>query len=145
MACHPYYNFKISSPASPPETYMLSSKSYKYDNYVKTTYKTFLKNFMTGFNGWCSTASRSEPVWGGSLLFTTRFPEFPGTHFIDIGSLNLGATQWFRMRDPWIGDPPGKPDQQTIHCPTANFGPLLWGRLVNRQTHTLHLCRLLHR
>ena len=27
-----------------------------------------------------STASRLEPLRGGSLLFTTKFPEIPGTH-----------------------------------------------------------------
>ena len=25
-----------------------------------------------------------EPIRGGSLLFTTKFPEIPGTHFIDL-------------------------------------------------------------
>ena len=30
-----------------------------------------------GFN--CSTASRLEPLQGGSLLFTSKFPEIPGT------------------------------------------------------------------
>ena len=29
-----------------------------------------------------STASRLEPLRGGSLLFTTKFPEIPVTHFI---------------------------------------------------------------
>ena len=29
---------------------------------------------------------------------------------------------------PLLLDPPGKPDQQTIHCPTANFGPLSRGQ-----------------
>ena len=24
---------------------------------------------------------------GGSLLFTTKFPEIPGTHLIDLGSM----------------------------------------------------------
>ena len=42
-----------------------------------------------------STASRLEPLRGGSLLFTTKFPEIPGTHFIDLGRIkglvNLGA------------------------------------------------------
>ena len=33
------------------------------------------KNFMTPFYGWGSTASRLEPLRGGSLLFTTEFPE----------------------------------------------------------------------
>ena len=32
-------------------------------------------NFMTSFYGWGSTAARLEPLGGGSLLFTTKFPE----------------------------------------------------------------------
>ena len=46
-----------------------------------------LKNFMAPFYGWGSTASRLEPLRGGSLLFTTKFPEVPGTHFIDLGRM----------------------------------------------------------
>ena len=42
------------------------------------------QNFMAPFYGWGSTASRLEPLRGGSLLFTTKFPEVPGTHFIDL-------------------------------------------------------------
>ena len=42
------------------------------------------------------------------LLFTIQFPEIPGTHFIDLvrmkGWDDLGATQWFWTRDPWIGN-----------------------------------------
>ena len=44
-------------------------------------------NFMTPFYGWVSTASRLEPLRGGNLLFTTKFPEIPGTHFIDLGRM----------------------------------------------------------
>ena len=66
-------------------------------------------NFMVPFYGWGSTASRLEPLRGGSLLFTTKFPEIPGTHFIDLERMNgwvdLGATQWFWTRDPWIENP----------------------------------------
>ena len=54
------------------------------------------KNFMVLFYGWGSTVSRLEPLQGGSLLFTTKFPEIPGTHFIDLGRMkgwvDLGAT-----------------------------------------------------
>ena len=39
---------------------------------------------MAPFYGWGSSASRLEPLRGGSLLFTTTFPEIPGTHFIDL-------------------------------------------------------------
>ena len=39
----------------------------------------------------------------------TKFPEIPGTHLIDLRRMkdrvNLGATQWFGMWDPWIGNP----------------------------------------
>ena len=33
---------------------------------------------MAPVYGWGSTASRLEPLRGGSLLFTTKFPESPG-------------------------------------------------------------------
>ena len=56
---------------------------YKINN--TTTLKK--KNFMAPFYGWGSTASRLEPLRGGSLLFTTKFPEIPGTHFIDLGRM----------------------------------------------------------
>ena len=39
------------------------------------------------FNGKGSTASRLEPLRGDSLLFTTRFPEIPGTHLISLGRM----------------------------------------------------------
>ena len=42
---------------------------------------------MAPFYGWGSAASRLEPLRGGSLLFTTKFPEVPGTHFIDLGRM----------------------------------------------------------
>ena len=63
---------------------------------------------MAPFCRWGSTASELQPLQGGSLLFTTQFPEIPGSLFIDlrrmIGSVNLGATQWFWTQDPWIGN-----------------------------------------
>ena len=66
-------------------------------------------NFMAPFYRWGSTASRLEPLRGGSLLFTTKSPEISGTHFIDLGRMkdwvDLGATERFWTRDPWIGDP----------------------------------------
>ena len=34
---------------------------------------------MPPFYGWGSTASRLQPLRGGSLLFTIQFPEIPGT------------------------------------------------------------------
>ena len=39
---------------------------------------------MAPFYGWGLTASRLEPLRGGSLLFTTKFSEISGTHFTDL-------------------------------------------------------------
>ena len=62
-------------------------------------------NFMAHFYGWDSIAWRLEPVRGGSLLFTTKFPEtLIDTHLIDLGRMNvsvdLGAPQWFWKTRP---------------------------------------------
>ena len=37
---------------------------------------------MAPFYGCGSTASRLEPLWGGSLLYNAKFPEISGIHFI---------------------------------------------------------------
>ena len=42
---------------------------------------------MALFYGWGSIASRLEPLWGGSLLYKTIFPEIPDTHFIKLGRM----------------------------------------------------------
>ena len=51
------------------------------------------KNFIAPFYGFGSTGSRLL------LLFTTKFPEIPGTYLIDLGRMkgwvDLGAIQWF--------------------------------------------------
>ena len=75
---------------------------FKYSLLLKTKIKTMFQvltvffemvinfstsNFMAPFYGWGSTASRLQPLRGGSLLFTTQFPEIPGTHFIDLGRM----------------------------------------------------------
>ena len=59
----------------------------KIINKIYQQIKKKQKNFMAAFHGWGSTASRLEPLRGGSLLFTTKFPEIPGTHFIDLGRM----------------------------------------------------------
>ena len=57
------------------------------------------KKIMVHFYGWVLTASKLEALRGDSLLFTTKFPEITGTHFIALvkinGRVDLGATQWF--------------------------------------------------
>ena len=43
---------------------------------------------MLHFCEWGSTTLRLEPLREGSLLFTTKFQEIPGTYFIDLGRMN---------------------------------------------------------
>ena len=66
-------------------------------------------NFMAPLYGWVWSAARLEPLQGGSLLFTNKFPEIPGTHFINLrrmkGWVGFGATQWLWTWDHWIGNP----------------------------------------
>ena len=59
----------------------------EYQVFTKIKVHITLKNFMAPFYGWGSTASRLEPLQGGSLLFTTKFPEIPGIHFINLGRM----------------------------------------------------------
>ena len=67
-----------------------------------------------------STASRLEPLRGGSLLFTTKFPEISGTHFTDLGRMkgwvDLGATQRFWTQNPWIRNPAPWPLGHCSNC-----------------------------
>ena len=58
-----------------------------------TTYKLITKkpqkqtNFIAPFYGWGSTTSSLEPLRGGSLIFTSKFPEISGAHFMDLGRM----------------------------------------------------------
>ena len=63
------------------------TKDVIYKGYILYIGLWFMYNFMTPFYGWGSTASRLDSLRGGSLLFTTKFPEIPGTHFIDLGRM----------------------------------------------------------
>ena len=66
-------------------------------------------NIVAPFHGSGSAASRVELLQGVSLIFTTKFPEIPGSHFIYFSRMkdqvDLGATQWFLARELWIGNP----------------------------------------
>ena len=62
--------------------------------YTLFFYKNILlkKTLWPLFYVWGSTASRLEPFPGGSLLFTTKFPDIPGTYFTDL-ELTLDFTE----------------------------------------------------
>ena len=53
---------------------------------VKAWYEeeSLKKNIMAPFYRWGSTALRLESLREGSLLFTNKFPEIPGTRFINF-------------------------------------------------------------
>ena len=67
-----------------------------------TLKKTLWPLFMDGVQ-----LPRLEPLRGGSLFFNTKFPEIPGTYFIDLGRtkgwVDLGSTQWFWTWDLGLG------------------------------------------
>ena len=109
------YQFDVSVEHLSSLNYLYTSKSFFHFvfahadcDFVHLIKKT-LNNFMAPFYGWGSTATRLEPLRGGSLLFTIKFPDIPDTHFTNLGRMkgwaNLGATQWFWTRHPWIGNP----------------------------------------
>ena len=64
---------------------------------------------MAPFYEWGSTASKQEPFEEGSLLFTNKFLEIPGTHFVDLRRIkdwvDLGFTDWFSTWYNWIENP----------------------------------------
>ena len=70
-----------------------------------------LKNFKLygHFFWWGSTAPTLEPLRGGSLYFTTKIPQTPGIHFINLekmkGWLNYAATKRLWAQDPWFENP----------------------------------------
>ena len=62
------------------------------------------KNFMAHFMVQLPQSYR-ETTWR-QVTFTTKFPEIPAPHLIDLGRMTRWMrhdTQWFRTRDPWIG------------------------------------------
>ena len=56
-------------------------------SFLNHTWKVYTKNFMAPFYGWGSTASRLEPRYVKELLFISKFPDIPGTHFTDLGRM----------------------------------------------------------
>ena len=63
----------------------------------------FMKKKLYGpFHGWGSTASMLEweQLWGGILLFTIKFPQIVGTHFL---STSEGQTTQVLKPDPKKG------------------------------------------
>ena len=76
---------------------------------------------MVPFYGWVSTASRLEPLRGGSLLFTTKFPEI-----------------WYSFYRPRKDERLSRP---WSHPVVLSAGPLDWesGALTTRP-YTFNVC-----
>ena len=64
-----------------------TSNSSCIDQFMVTYARKLTLNFMAPFYGRGLTASRLQPLRGGSLRFTIQFPELSGTHFIDLGRM----------------------------------------------------------
>ena len=67
------------------------------------------EDFIALFHGWGSSSLRLqwEPAWGGSLLFTIKFPEIPCTHFLSTSegqAAQINTEVWFKERSigPYI-------------------------------------------
>ena len=111
LCTHTIYIVSQKCSQPPTQRYDFKKNNRRNPGNVETSnvFVELSKNFMTPCYGWGSTASRLQPLWGGSLLFTIKFPKIPGTHFINLGRMkgwvDLGATQWVWTRDPWIGNP----------------------------------------
>ena len=41
-----------------------------------------------------------EPLWGGNLLFMTKFPEIPGTHLIELRRIKCWVNHGFTHQTP---------------------------------------------
>ena len=88
-------SWRLSSRNTPNIIQEYSALKENFKKYLRTS-KTF---------GWVSTASRLEPLGAGSSLYTTKFPEIPGTNLLtsegwkaestlDPVVLNTGLTYW---------------------------------------------------
>ena len=53
-------------------------------NKIEKKQNEIIINFMAPFYGWLLTDSKLEPFLGGSLFYNAKFPEIPGTHFINL-------------------------------------------------------------
>ena len=61
------------------------------------------------------------PIW--------KLENLPPTYMLFQSPINM--TNIIRQHSfPLLLDPPGRPDQQAIHCPTANFGSLSRGSVI---------------
>ena len=88
------YEKHIPFPASAATTFvkiadnqkveMLLLKMSDSEKKLSNVCEALKKNFMAPFYGRSSTASRLQPLRGGSLLFIIQFPEIHGTHFINL-------------------------------------------------------------
>ena len=58
--------------------------SAEFPSYLTLSREIFKKIFMAPFYRWGSTTSQLVPLQGGSLLFTTKFPDITGTQFINL-------------------------------------------------------------
>ena len=79
------------------------------DPFVCCFFVCFKKNTLWHFLWMAFNSLKDrEPFSGRSLLFVTKYPEILAAHFIYLqsvkGCVDLGGTQRFSTRNPWIGN-----------------------------------------
>ena len=113
--------------------------------------KNFKKLYGPFFMDGVQLLPRLQALQGGSLLFTIQFPEIAGTHFIDLrrmkGWVELGATQSFWTRDPWIENPGAlttrpllQPSRCLLHSINATNIEIKFGQIENNFRNTPLTC-----
>ena len=93
-------SFKIKMREKPHTAFFFLRKKTKNKKNKQT-------HFMVPFHGWCSTASRLEPLRRGSLLFTTKFPKFLVLILLTLGEWKAESTleppHGFEHETPGLG------------------------------------------
>ena len=99
---------------NPLAQYLISKELLEWIGYISTSLlKSVIQNSTSkklyGLFLWMGLhcLKATGPLWGDSLLLTTKSPGVSVTHFIHLGRMkgwvNLGATEWFEPETPGLG------------------------------------------
>ena len=99
---------------NPLAQYLISKELLEWIGYISTSLlksviQTSASKKLYGPFLWMGLhcLKATGPLWGDSLLLTTKSPRVSVTHFIHLGRMkgwvNLGATEWFEPETPGLG------------------------------------------
>ena len=91
-----------------------------YQRYYESFQQLFLQGYLKlewSLTNMLTCLNTTEPLQGGNLLLTTKFPVNPSTHLIDLRKVkswvDLRATWWFWTLVQWTGNHAPQP---LSHC-----------------------------